>query len=160
MELANCWLTLDKQGSNIPLYGVSPAELVYLVKNRKHVLGRFPITDLKIVRKINISDDIERKRLQMKYGRVKSKEPGEKPFNIDMLYPEHTSRFPQVFKDTGLLEEAEAIKVGSDKVVEAPDDSQVPATVQSETYWADVEAEKKATAEAKAKEPAKVLTPA
>jgi len=139
MEIANCWLTLDKFGSNIPLFNVTPAELVYLVENRKNILGRFPISDLEKVRNVPLSEDNERKRLQMKYGRVKSKEPGVKPYCIDVLFPPHTSKLPTTFKDTPFLEEASAIKVASDVIIKAPDDSEVPSTLQTEDYWKEEE---------------------
>src|SRR5690349_5572079 len=104
MQIANCWITLDKFGSNVPLFGVTPPELVHLVSTRKNLLGRFPITDLKVVREDKRTDEEERERLR-KYGIRKDKE-GTIIYNIDKIYPPHTSKYPQTFEETKMLAEA------------------------------------------------------
>ncbi len=140
MEIATCWLTQDKFGSNVPLFGVTPPELVHLVTTRKHLLGRFPITDLKVVRDDKRDDKSERERLR-KYGIRKDRE-GNVSYNVDNIYPPHTSKYPQTFKETGMLDEAAVIRVTGDIVVAMPDESGLPPIVESETYWKDKEFEK------------------
>lgn len=140
MEIATCWLVQDKFGSNVPLFGVTPPELVHLVETRKNLLGKFPITDLKVVREDKRSDQDERERLR-KYGIRRDKE-GNVSYVIDKIYPPHTSKYPQTFKDTGMLDEASVVRVASDVVVPMPDENNLPPIVEGETYWKDKEFEK------------------
>jgi hypothetical protein len=114
MELANCWLILDKQGSNVPLHDITPAELIMHVQARKDFVGRFPVHDLVITKQSRRSDAAERDRLRMKMG----KKPGSNskaPFKVDEVFPGALARLPLTFAETGLLEESVAVKLDEPK---------------------------------------------
>lgn len=98
MQLASAWLILDKRGSNIPIKGLTPAELVLLVKDRQDIVGKFPIHDLQVIGDSRRSDEQERARLRAKYGH----HPKDRTsFKVDLLYPGEEAVLPSTFKKLG-----------------------------------------------------------
>lgn len=110
MQIATCWLIIDKNGSNIPLRNVTPAELVLLVRDRMAFVGRFPVHDLQVIGQSKRTDDVEKNRLRNKYGRGLHDEKGKvrdrDNYKVDVLYPGETAPLPETFKQTKLEEQA------------------------------------------------------
>lgn len=81
METANCRLTLDKIGSDIPLKGITPAQYVVLVKIHQDAVGRCPITDLKVEGTVVTTNHLEKSRLlgMYKHKIVNGIYPGDAP---------------------------------------------------------------------------------
>lgn len=106
MQLANCWVLLDKRNSNVPLRGVTPAELMILIRDRGAFVGRFPVHNLVILpRESSRTNDVEKERLRAKYGNGLHDKNGKrgdmKIAKVDQLYPGEGSVLPQKFEDLG-----------------------------------------------------------
>lgn len=117
MQVANCWLILDKYGSNVPKKNITPAELIILVKDRQDIIGKFPIHNLVVHEglKSRLTPAQERIRLRHKYGQNK-----DKKFKIDVVFPGETTKLPETFEETGLL--AQSVVNFLAVPVEAPPD--------------------------------------
>lgn len=106
MQLATCWLLLDKRGSNTPLRGVTPAELVLLVKDRTAFVGRCPIHNLVVVGESKRPMEVEKERLRQKYGKGLHDQTGKKveadAYKIDALYPGIGAVLPSTFEEVNL----------------------------------------------------------
>lgn len=108
MEIANCWLILDKYGADVQKRNITPAELVLLVKDRQDIIGKFPIHDLVVLGTAQRDRASEQSRLRYKYGPDRV---DKKTAKIDVLYPGASSKYPETFAETGLLEQAQAKKM-------------------------------------------------
>ncbi len=102
MQLASAWLLIGTiRGSNTPLRGVTPAELMLLVRDRTAFAGGCPVHNLEIVGVSKRSDDLERRRLRAKYGKGLHNEEGKvinkDQYKIDTLYPGEGTSLPQSF---------------------------------------------------------------
>lgn len=133
MEVGTAWVTLDKYGSNVLIKGLTPAELVLLVRDRKSVLGKFPVSDLEIKGEILRDFAIEKQRLRNRMGRCRDKNKTD-TFKVDDAYPGEQSKLPLTFEETGYLEEARAKKVTGDVVVPMPDDASLPPLINTDDY--------------------------
>lgn len=118
MELASAWLLLDKHGSNVPIKGVTPAELIILINDRKDFVGKHPIHNLKLTGKSKRSDTLERQRLKEKYG---GSLKDRKVAKIDVLYPGHGAKLPQTFEELGADYTASCENFLSSPVADIPD---------------------------------------
>lgn len=105
MQTANCWLQIEKFGSDVPVLGMTPAELVLVVNEFQDKLGKFPVHDLEMGDDSDRSGLVEVERLRSKYGFVRSSKPPV--FKIDKLYPGVNPRLPETFAETGLLSQAQ-----------------------------------------------------
>lgn len=103
MELANAWLILDKTGSNVKVYKITPAELVILIRDRQIFVGRVPIHNLKIIGSSSRSSSLERARLRAKYeGGLpdsKGKHVDRNKAKVDLLWPGEGTTLPEKFED-------------------------------------------------------------
>lgn len=98
MQLASAWLILDKRGSNVPIRGVTPAELIILIRDRTDFVGKHPVHNLKITGKSRRTDAMEKQRLREKYG---GSLKDRKVAKVDMLYPGEGNNLPQTFEELG-----------------------------------------------------------
>ncbi len=98
MQLASAWLILDKRGSNVPIRGVTPAELIILIRDRTDFVGKHPVHDLKITGKSRRSNAMERQRLREKYG---GSLKDRKVAKVDALYPGEGNPLPETFEELG-----------------------------------------------------------
>ena len=103
MQLASCWVLLSKVGSDIPLKGVTPAELMLLIRDRIAFTGKHPVHDLKVTGDSKRSSELERQRLRRKYGTGLHNERGKvinkDQYKIDTLYPGEGNTLPEKFAD-------------------------------------------------------------
>jgi hypothetical protein len=117
MEIATGWLILTRNGSEVPIRGVTPAELCLLVKDRINHIGKHPIHDLVVADKpVLRTAEEEKERLRQRYGKPKD----SKKFKIDELFPGHASTIPTVFE--GLAEYEQSLLQVLGKPVPGPDD--------------------------------------
>lgn len=100
MQLASAWLILDKHGSNTPIKGVTPAELVILIRDRQDFIGKQPVHNLVITGQSKRTDIMERQRLREKYGKAL---PDRKVFKVNLLYPGEGNNLPQTFEELGAM---------------------------------------------------------
>lgn len=98
MQLASAWLILDKRGSNVPIRGVTPAELIILIRDRTDFVGKHPVHNLKITGVSRRTDVMERQRLREKYG---GSLKDRKVAKVDVFYPGEGNKLPQTFEELG-----------------------------------------------------------
>lgn len=126
MQIARAWVLLDKRGSNVPVRGVTPAELMLLVRDRMPFVGGCPVHNLEIVGESTRKDSVERQRLRVKYGSGLHDEKGKvinkDQTKVDTLYPGESSRFPQKFEELPeeILVQCKANKL-TEPVADVPD---------------------------------------
>ena len=100
MQLAKAWLIIDKRGSNVPIRGLTPAELVLLCTTWTDFIGKHPVHDLVITGDSQRSDALEKQRLTEKHGgSIKNR----KIPKVEALYPGHGSKLPQTFEELGRI---------------------------------------------------------
>lgn len=102
MQTANCWLQIEKTGSDVQILDVTPAELVLLANQFQPKLGKFPVHDLVVSEEPverNSLEEIE--RLRNKYGFIRGSRPPK--FKVDDLYPGVNPHLPETFAETNLL---------------------------------------------------------
>lgn len=127
MEIANAWLYLNKLKNDVPIKGLTPAELVFLVKNRQDSVGTFPVHDLQIVGSVKRSTEAEKHRLGQKYGRPAGEKDQTKT-HIEAMYPGVSAELPETFESTKLLKQALEQRLGDP--VPHPDDVK-PETIEA-----------------------------
>lgn len=81
MPVADGWLKIARDGSNVKINGVTPAEVLFLVAEHNRRAGGNPITDLVPTGTISVDPRRLRERLIEKYGeeKIKTLFPGAEP---------------------------------------------------------------------------------
>lgn len=99
MQIANCFVSLNNLGSNVPKVGVTPAEIVVLRTLHQHAVGRDPITDISDVKEVNRTSKEELERLRLTYGGTVLN--GKTPV-LTHLYPGDSPTLPQKFSEVNI----------------------------------------------------------
>ena len=100
MQLAKAWLVIDKRGSNVPIKGMTPAELQLICSTWTDFIGRHPVHDLVIIGNSKRDDALEFQRLKEKHGgSIKDR----KTPKVAMLYPGANPKLPQTFEELGQI---------------------------------------------------------
>lgn len=94
MQIANCHLILNEFGSQVPKFNVTPAEVLYLIKQFQPLAGRLPIVDLKIVGEEVRAGGAERNRLNAFYIDHKD---DPKAVTVSRMWPGVNPTLPQTF---------------------------------------------------------------
>lgn len=113
MKLANARLLIGLEDSDIPLFGVTPAEVLILVKERGPRVGKCPVKNIQEIGEAKVftgrdeegrptgararSEALELDRLRMKYGEkiVAKHFPGTRP-SLPETFEEALGAMPQV----------------------------------------------------------------
>lgn len=116
METANCWLKLNKLGTNTPLRGVTPPEVVLLREMHEHNAGDNPIQGLTLVGEtdeawfLSITGDTgmseeERTEWPGKWTNIQEHQrllEKYKERNVHKVWPgKAVPQFPQTFSEAG-----------------------------------------------------------
>lgn len=105
MQVATCRLKLNQKGSDIPLAGVTPAEVLVLRKGHEMTAGGEAIFDVKVIGNASIKSSDEIQRLRAKYASLRIKD-GDKDINVvAFLFPGHGIKLPETFEEIGLPSE-------------------------------------------------------
>lgn len=103
MEVGNCRLKINKQGSDIPLHNVTPAEVQVLRKGHEISANGDPIGTVAVVGTIKRSNQIEVNRLRSKYGGLKHKSGDKDVPVVESLFPGANPQLPQTFAELASL---------------------------------------------------------
>lgn len=102
MQVAKARLKIN-QRSDIPIYGVTPAEVMVLRAGHEASAGGNPITDVEIVGDSALTDDAEIARLRVKYNQLRVKNEEGRDINVvQRLFPGVGNRVPQTFKELNI----------------------------------------------------------
>ena len=110
MQTANAVLRLNR-GTEVPLKGLTPAEMVILHIIHNANVGQDPIHSITDINEIDRSPVEEHKRLRAKYGHLATKK-GDKL--ITLIYPGLSAPLPEDFDDVKTSElQYDGVTVGA-----------------------------------------------
>lgn len=98
MEVANCRLKLNKMGSDVPKYLVTPAEVLVLQKGFEANAGGNPISGIELIGTSKRSSAAELARLQSAYANLRV---DDKPI-VGALFPGSAVKLPETFLEIGI----------------------------------------------------------
>ncbi len=101
MEVAKARLKINNLGSDIPLSGVTPAEVQILNVAHEEGANGVAVSDIEIVGSSGLTDAQELDRLKRKYPNLRIKKDNKNVSVVEHLYPGLGNKLPATFVEIG-----------------------------------------------------------